>query len=86
MVHSPSGEAVMTNGVFCTAKELEETVPELNGQNFTSSASRKDPHPVKVVNDVSRVTASKVGHRHADLLVVIIQVDAHVFLDLLPSE
>lgn len=79
----------MTNGVFRTAKELEETVLELNGQNFTSnpsSATWKDPHPVKVVNDVSRVTASKVRHRHADLLVVIIQVDAHVFLDLLPSE
>lgn len=80
MVNSPSGGAVMTNAVFCTARELEETVPELNVQNFTSSASRKDPHPVKVVNDVSRVTASEVGHRHTDLLVVVIQVDAHVLL------
>ncbi len=86
MVHSPSGGAVMTNTIFCAARELEETVPELNGQNFTSSASRKDPHPVKVMNDVSWVAASKVGHRHADLLVVVIQVDAHVLLQLLSSE
>lgn len=42
--------------------------------------------PVKVVNDVSWVAASKVWHRHADLLVVVIQVDAHVLLQLLSSE
>lgn len=78
MVHSPSGGAVMTNTIFCTARELEETVPELNGQNFTSSASNKNPHPVKVVNDISRVTASKIRHRDADLLVVVFQVDADV--------
>lgn len=41
---------------------------------------------MKVVNDISRVAASEVGHWHADLLVVIVQVDANVFLYLLPSE
>lgn len=38
-------------------------------------------HPLKVMNDVCRVAASKV--RDGDLLVVVVQVDAHVFLQLL---
>lgn len=35
------------------------------------------------MNYVSWVAASKVRHRHADLLIVVLQVDANVLLQLL---
>lgn len=38
---------------------------------------------MKVMDDVGRVAASKVRHRHADLLVVVVEVDANVLLKLL---
>lgn len=41
------------------------------------------PHPVEVVDYISRVAASKVRHGHSDLLIVIRQVDANVFFQLL---
>lgn len=37
------------------------------------------------MDDVGGVAASKVRHRHADLLVVVSQVDAHVLLQLLAT-
>lgn len=40
-------------------------------------------YPVEVVDDVGWVAPSEVGHGHADLLVVVLQVDAHVLLQLL---
>lgn len=42
-------------------------------------------YPLKVVDDVSGVAASEVWHGDADLLVVVLQVDAHVLLQLLPA-
>lgn len=42
-------------------------------------------YPLEVVDDISRVTASKMWHRHADLFVVIIKVDADILLQFLPS-
>lgn len=41
--------------------------------------------PLKVMDDVGRVAASKVRHRHADLFVVVIKVDADILLDFLPA-
>lgn len=38
---------------------------------------------MEVVDYISRVAASKVRHGHSDLLIVISQVDANVFLQLL---
>lgn len=38
---------------------------------------------MKVVDDVGGVAPTKVGHGDADLLVVVLQVDAHVLLQLL---
>lgn len=35
------------------------------------------------MNNVSWVAASKVRHRHADLLIVVLQVDANILLQLL---
>lgn len=37
------------------------------------------------MDDVSRVAASEVGHGNADLLVVVIKVDADVLLQLLAA-
>ena len=42
-------------------------------------------YPLKVVDDVCRVTASKVWHGYADLLVVVVKVDADVLLQFLPA-
>lgn len=41
------------------------------------------PYSVEVVDYISRVAASKVRHGHSDLLVVVSQVDADIFLQLL---
>lgn len=41
------------------------------------------PHSVEVVDDISRVAAPEVRHGHGDLLVVVAQVDADIFLQLL---
>lgn len=40
---------------------------------------------MEVVNDIGRVAVSKVRHGHADLLVVVLQVDANVLRQLLVS-
>lgn len=40
-------------------------------------------YSVEVMNYVSRVAASKVRHGHADLLIVVLQVDANILLQLL---
>lgn len=40
------------------------------------------PHPLKVVDDVCRVTAPKLGHGHVDALIVLLEVDLHVLLQL----
>lgn len=42
-------------------------------------------YPLKVVDDIGRVAASKVRHRYADLLVVVLKVDADVLLEFMPS-
>ena len=42
-------------------------------------------YPLEVMDDVCGVAPSEVGHGHADLLVVVIQVDAHVLLQLLSA-
>lgn len=42
-------------------------------------------YPLKVVDDISGVAASKVWHRYADLLVVVVKVDADVLLEFLPA-
>lgn len=38
---------------------------------------------MEVVDDISRVAAPEVRHGHGDLLVVVAQVDADIFLQLL---
>lgn len=40
---------------------------------------------MEVVDDVCRVAPSEMGYGHADLLVVVIQVDAHILLQLLSA-
>lgn len=42
-------------------------------------------YPLKVVDDVSGVTASEVWHRYTDLLVVVVKVDADILLEFLPA-
>lgn len=42
-------------------------------------------YPLKVVDDISRVAASKVWHRYTDLLVVVVKVDADILLKFLPA-
>lgn len=37
---------------------------------------------MKVVDDIGRIAASEVWHGHADLLVVVLEVDANVLLKL----
>lgn len=46
-------------------------------------ARRFPPYPVEVVDDVSWIASSEVGHRNVDLLVVFFQVDADILLQLL---
>lgn len=41
--------------------------------------------PLKVVDDISRVAASKVWHRYTDLLVVVVKVDADILLEFLSA-
>lgn len=41
------------------------------------------PHSVEVMDYISGVAASKVRHGHSDLLIVVGQVDADIFLQLL---
>lgn len=41
------------------------------------------PHSVEVVDYISGVAASEVRHGHRDLLIVVSQVDADIFLQLL---
>lgn len=42
-------------------------------------------YPVKVVDYISGVTASKVRHRNTDLLVVIVEVNANIFLEFMSA-
>jgi len=42
-------------------------------------------YPVEVVDDVCGVAAAEAGRGHADLLVVVVQVDAQVLLHLLAA-
>ncbi len=42
-------------------------------------------YPLKVVDDIGGVAASKMRHRHTDLLVVVVKVDADILLKLLPQ-
>lgn len=42
-------------------------------------------YPLKVVDDISGVTASKVWHRYTNLLVVVVKVDADILLEFLPA-
>lgn len=50
---------------------------------FSLSNVCASPHSVEVVDYISGVAASKVRHGHSDLLVVVSQVDADIFLQLL---
>lgn len=47
----------------------------------------KDPstYPLKIVDDIGRVAASKVWHGYTDLLVVVVKVDANILLKFLPA-
>lgn len=40
------------------------------------------PHPLEVMDDVCRITATKLGHRHIDALVVLVEVDFHILFQL----
>lgn len=40
-------------------------------------------YSVKVMDDIGRVAAAEVWHRHADLLVVVLEVDADVLFKLM---
>lgn len=42
-------------------------------------------YPLKVVDDISGVAASKVWHGYTDLLVVVVKVDADILLELLSA-
>lgn len=42
-------------------------------------------YPLKVVDNISGVAASKVWHRYTDLLVVVIKEDADILLEFLPA-
>lgn len=44
---------------------------------------RFPPYPMEVVDDVSWIASSEVGHRNVDLLVVFFQVDTNILLQLL---
>lgn len=54
---------------------LEETRDPMNDLTY----------PLKVVDDISRVTATKMWHRYTDLFVVFVKIDADVLLEFLPS-
>lgn len=41
-------------------------------------------YPLKVVDNISRVAATKMWHRYTDLFVVFIEIDADVLLEFLP--
>lgn len=41
-------------------------------------------YPLKVVNNISRVTSTKVWYRYTDLFIVLVKVDADVLLKFLP--
>lgn len=38
--------------------------------------------PLEVMDDVCRIAATKLGHRHIDALVVLVEVDFHVLFQL----
>lgn len=40
--------------------------------------------PLKVVDDIGRIAATKTWHGYADLLIVVFKVDADIFLEFLP--
>lgn len=42
-------------------------------------------YPLKVVDNISGVAASKMWHRYTDLLVVVVKVDADILLEFLPA-
>lgn len=46
---------------------------------------RTRAYPLKVVDDIRGVAASEVGHGNADLLVVVVEVDADVLLQFLAA-
>lgn len=63
----------------------ERNIKSLNQNDSEPACVCSGPHSVEVVDDVGGVAASKVRHGHADLLVVVSQVDAHVLLQLLAT-
>ena len=40
-------------------------------------------YPVKIMDDIGGVAPSKVGYRHTDLLIVVIEVYANILFQLL---
>lgn len=40
--------------------------------------------PLKVMDNISRVAATKVWHRYADLFIVVVKIDANILLEFLP--
>lgn len=77
--------------ISCKALEQRkrEIVLCLN-QTLTNKCNERKKHaktntyPLKVVDDISRIAATKTWHGYADLLVVVFKVDADVFLEFLP--
>lgn len=49
----------------------------------TSELGETSTYPLKVMDNISRVTTTKVWHRHTDLFVVLLKVDADILLELL---
>lgn len=40
---------------------------------------------MKIMDDISRVTSTKVRHRNTDLLIVVLQVDANILFQFLTT-
>lgn len=61
------------------AKKSRENDARLRSEEATDVVT----YPVKVMDDVGGVAASEVWHGHADLLVVVLEVDANVLFELM---
>lgn len=99
--HSPRHHHLLLDdvglGKVCPSLDVDEQLPEVSWGHDQGGVELDDvtlvqgevvvrrQTPVEVVDDVGGIAATKAGRGHADLLVVVVQIDAQVLLQLLAS-
>lgn len=64
---------------------MKDLTREVNERKPVNITILRMPYPLKIMDDISRIAASKVWHRYADLFVVVVKVDTDILLKFLSA-